>query len=52
MTKEEFEKYYAANSGMSVERLHEVGFYAEPCQCGDETCLGWAMWEHRITRKR
>jgi len=51
MTREEFERYYAGNSGIPVEKLRELGLHAEPCDCDDETCLGWAMdREHRSGR--
>ena len=51
MTAEEFEAAYAARSGMTVAFLHENGLYAEPCDCGEEICEGWAMgrqWEDAI----
>lgn len=46
-TKEEFEAYYAANTGMSVDQLR--AFNAEfdrviaPCDCEYEACRGWQM---------
>jgi hypothetical protein len=46
-TKEEFEAYYAANMGMTVEQLR--AFNAEfdrmiaPCACEYEECRGWQM---------
>lgn len=43
MTADEFEAAYAARSGVTVEQLHGWGRHAEPCDCGDETCEGWAM---------
>ena len=43
MTRYEFEAAYAARSGITVERLHQAGRYAEPCDCGDDICEGWAM---------
>ena len=51
MTAEEFEAAYAQRSGLSVEWLHQHGRYAEPCDCGDPECEGWAMghpWEDAI----
>ena len=51
MTREEFEAYYAERSGMTVEKLHELGLHGEPCDCGEDGCEGWAMdWEHRRAR--
>jgi hypothetical protein len=43
MTRDEFEVAYAARSGLTVERLHELGQYAYPCRCDFEHCPGWAM---------
>ncbi len=51
LTAAEFERGYAERSGLSVERLHQLGFYAEPCECGDSICEGWAMghqWEDAL----
>jgi hypothetical protein len=51
MTAEEFEEAYAARSGVTVEFLHRHGRYAEPCDCGEDACGGWAMghqWEDAI----
>lgn len=42
-TAEEFEQWYAANSGVSVELLHKWGMRGAPCDCGDEICTGWQM---------
>lgn len=50
MTEEEFEKRYAEGSDITVERLHELGQFAVPCDCGDETCEGWAMVSRRIIK--
>lgn len=53
MTLDEFEAEYAAASGITVEKLHEYGLYAMPCDCGDESCRGWAMdWERRPARAK
>ncbi len=46
MTKGEFEQGYAQRSGITVARLHELGRYAVPCDCGHEDCKGWQM-KHR-----
>ena len=43
MTKEEFEQGYAERSGMTVERLHELGLGGVPCNCDYEDCKGWQM---------
>ena len=41
--RDEFEQGYAERSGVTVDYLHSMGQYAEPCDCGDATCTGWAM---------
>jgi hypothetical protein len=43
MTRDEFESEYAQKSGVTVEKLHELGLYAIPCDCDDPMCRGWAM---------
>ena len=43
MTKDEFEKRYAENSGVSVSQLREMGLIAVPCDCSYEGCHGWKM---------
>ena len=43
MTKTEFEVRYATNSGMSVERLYELGLSAYPCDCEYQGCNGWQI---------
>lgn len=43
MTKDEFEEGYAQRSGHTLDRLHELGMYAELCDCGEEDCQGWQM---------
>ena len=43
MSKDEFEANYAERSGMTVERLRELGQYAAPCDCDYEHCQGWQM---------
>ena len=48
MIKEEFERYYADNSLMTVEDLHGHGLFAIPCDCVEEGCQGWKIdWETR-----
>lgn len=41
MTKEEFEKGYCNRSEITVEEYHKH-FVTLPCNCGDESCNGWA----------
>lgn len=41
MNQEEFEKRYAERSGLTVKELRDLGITIEPCDCGDEICLGW-----------
>lgn len=43
MNAAEFEAAYAERSGVTVEQLHAWGRYAEPCDCGEPGCEGWAM---------
>ena len=43
LTKEEFEKEYAENSNLTVEELHGLGLYVEPCDCDYLDCKGWEM---------
>lgn len=43
MTAEEFERAYAERSGMTVERLRELGQTVRPCDCGWDGCEGWQM---------
>ena len=42
-TAEQFEAWYAHNSGVSVEWLHKMGRYGKLCDCGEEDCTGWQM---------
>ena len=42
-TVQEFERWYANNSGVTVEFLHKYGRYGAPCDCGDTICTGWQM---------
>jgi hypothetical protein len=41
MTAHEFEAMYAANSGLTVARLRELGRVVRPCACGQDGCAGW-----------
>ncbi len=43
ITKEEFEKGYAVRSKMTLEKLHELGGHAEPCDCDYSGCKEWKM---------
>lgn len=43
MTAEEFEAGYAERSGITAGQLHALGLYPVPCDCGEDTCEGWAM---------
>jgi len=43
LTKEAFELSYAAKSHLTIDELHEMGLVAEPCDCGEKGCQGWAM---------
>lgn len=44
MTLGEFEEYYARNSRMTVEQLHnDMNMRAKPCHCDSEDCRGWQM---------
>lgn len=42
MTRNEFIAGYCERSGVTWEWLSEH-MDAIPCDCGDETCLGWQM---------
>jgi hypothetical protein len=50
-TRDEFIDYYIANSGLPSACRTEDGvdfgdgsrLHAGPCECGEETCTGWAM---------
>lgn len=54
VTREEFIEAYCARSGVSWDWLSEVR-KAVLCECGDESCEGWAMvpldWETWDGRK-
>lgn len=41
ITAEEFERQYAERSGVTVERLRELGRVVRPCHCDAEGCEGW-----------
>ena len=42
MTRDQFEKQYAESSGMTVEKLRELGRVVVKCRCGPGICDGWA----------
>jgi len=44
LTKQEFEEWYARNSNMNINELHELGLHAYPCVCGEKGCKGWQMF--------
>jgi len=52
MTRQEFEAYWAVNSGLTVSAVRELGFHAESCDCGDSTCLGWVMTHYQESARR
>ena len=41
LTRDEFEKAYAARSSLTVEGLRALGRVVLPCRCGEEGCGGW-----------
>jgi len=43
LTEDQFERGYAKRSGISLKRLHELGKFAVPCDCGVGGCQGWVM---------
>ena len=43
LTAAEFEAEYARRSNVTVKTLHWLGRFAEPCDCGEEICEGWAL---------
>jgi len=43
MKKEEFEKFYAKNSDVTVEWLRKNNQIAVSCDCRDKLCKGWKM---------
>lgn len=45
MTAEEFERAYAARSGVSVEELRQYRT-VRPCACGEPECEGWQSISH------
>lgn len=47
----QFEAAYAERSSTTAAQLHAWGRYAEPCDCREEGCEGWAMghqWEDAL----
>lgn len=43
VTRDEFEKKYTENSGITLEWLHDHRQFAVPCNCEYEKCHGWQM---------
>ena len=43
MNINEFEREYAARSGLTVAQLRILGLYAMQCDCGEDHCQGWQM---------
>ncbi|MDE2097730.1 MAG: hypothetical protein KGL39_10815 [Patescibacteria group bacterium] len=43
ITREEFERQFAARSGLSVAELSVLGLSVFPCPCGEDDCQGWQM---------
>lgn len=41
LTADEFERGYAERSGITVERLRELGRVVRPCACQEDGCPGW-----------
>jgi hypothetical protein len=51
MTLAEFEAAYAARSGVTVEWLHSMERFGEPCDCEEPECEGFRMghqWEDAL----
>ena len=42
-TAEEFERWYAVNSKVTVSFLHKNGRYGKSCDCKEDGCTGWQM---------
>jgi hypothetical protein len=42
MTKEEFILGYCNRSNITIEQFNDT-FVALPCNCGDDSCRGWAV---------
>lgn len=47
ISREEFERAYAERSGITVERLRELGRVVRRCRCGEEWCEGWKSVSRR-----
>lgn len=45
MTADEFERAYAARSGVTVDELREYRT-VRPCACGEDGCEGWQSISH------
>lgn len=42
ITRDQFEREYAERSGLTVEKLRELGRVVVACSCGAPECQGWA----------
>lgn len=42
ITRDEFEKRWMKNSGISEEEFREE-WVSLPCDCGEDRCKGWAV---------
>lgn len=42
-TRAEFEHFYTRGDDEVLKMLKEHGRTAQPCDCGEEMCLGWKM---------
>ena len=43
MNQLEFIEEYCKNSGLTPDKLNELGLFAIPCDCGGDSCKEWAM---------
>lgn len=43
LTAAEFEAAYCERSGISIDKLHELGLFGHPCDCLWEHCEGWQI---------
>lgn len=48
MTKDEFEKRYCERSEITIDEYHnDYNLITLPCNCGDQSCDGWAAVDNR-----
>lgn len=43
MTEDDFLDLYATSNDMTRETMLACGYYASPCSCSWEGCLGWEI---------